>query len=277
MTRLRQGRTAALVMGAILLAGCSAGTTTSTPAGSSSPLASPSPAATAASGQLITASYEFGPPPGPIQPFRGVMDSQVQVYDGWVSMLIRLKNTGEEPVTFLNTLYDYEPLQLYEPLVRLEWADGTAASSTRRGRFFPTPAILQPGEEGIFLMGGQPVLEAGNGKLGDLVTHIKYCPTRGMDDVPGVPLTVSDLTWETSADGITTVRGVLQNTAGVRRFGAPTVGAYFTNASGDFLGAVVADNVGDPLAAGESRPFEISGPGVRTGDGISVEALAWIR
>jgi len=73
------------------------------------------------------------------------------------------------------------------------------------------------------------------------------------------------------------VRGVLQNTAGVRRFGAPTVGAYFTNASGDFLGAVVADNVGDPLAAGESRPFEISGPGVRTADGVSVQAVAWIR
>jgi hypothetical protein len=277
MTPLRQGRTAAVLVGSILLAGCGPGTTTPTPASSASPSISTAPSATAGSAQLVTASYEVGPPPGPVQPFRGVIDSQVQVYDGWVSMLVVLKNTGEEPVTFLNTLYDYEPLQLYEPLVRLEWSDGTAVSSSRRGRFFPTPAILQPGEEGIFLMGGQPVLEAGDGKLGDLVTHIKYCPTRGMDDVPGVPLTVSDLTWNTGSDGITTVTGVLHNSAGVRRFGAPTVGAYFTDSAGQFLGAVVADNVGDPLGADESRPFEISGPGVRAGEGVTIHALAWIR
>ena len=189
MTPARLRLPAFFVLGSLLLAACGSGPQPSAVPGSPA-AASPTPVGSAPAAQLLTATYEVGPPPGPVKPFRGEVESLVQVYDGWVSMLIRLRNTGEEPVTFLNTLYDYEPLQLYEPLVRLEWTDGTAASSSRRGRFFPTPAILQPGEEGIFLMGGQPLLDAGSGQLGDLVTHIKYCPTRGMDDVPGVPLEV---------------------------------------------------------------------------------------
>jgi hypothetical protein len=204
------------------------------------------------------------------------MTQDVQIYEGWVTMRFELRNTGEEPVTFLNTLYDYEPFQLYEPLVRLEWTDGTAASSARGGRFFPTPAILQPGEDAVYLMGATPVLEVGTGELGDLVTHIKYCPTRGMDDQPGLPLEVSDLEWET-VDGVTTVRGMLHETQDVRRLGTPTVGVEFIGPDGEFLGAVVDDGVGERMEPGESRPFEISGPGVRTEERPELRGWAWVR
>jgi hypothetical protein len=266
---------ALMLVAAVVLAGCSSaepGARSEAPSASavaSAPLPS-------AGGELVTARYEMGPPPGPVKPFRGEMTTDVQVYDGWVSMLIHLRNTGEEPVTFLNTLYDYEPLQLYEPLVRLEWGDGTAAASTRRGRFFPTPAILQPGEEGLFLLGGQPLLEPGNGELGDLVSHIKYCPSRGMDDQPGVPLEVSGLEWDTS-NGITTVRGKLNETQDVRRFGSPTLGVYFLDDAGNFLGAVVDDGVGAAMSPGEQRDFEISGPGVQADRIASAQAVAWVR
>jgi hypothetical protein len=205
------------------------------------------------------------------------MTQDVQVFQGWVTMRFELRNTGEEPVTFLNTLYDYEPFQLYEPLVRLEWSDGTAASSGRGGRFFPTPAILEPGEVGVYLVGATPVLEAGSGELGDLVTHIKYCPTRGMDDVPGLPLEVTDLEWETGPEGITTVRGTIHETQDVRRFGSPTVGVQFIGAGGEFLGAIVDDAVGGRMEPGESREFEISGPGVRSDGVVTLSAAAWVR
>jgi hypothetical protein len=258
----------------VLLAACESGR-----AGPSAGSAQPTPLATPTAGApaLLAASYEVGPPPGPVKPFRGVMEQDVQVYEGWVTMRIRMRNTGEEPITFLNTLYDYEPLQLYEPLVRLEWTDGTAASSGRRGRFFPTPAILQPGEQAVYLMGASPVLETGSGQLGDLVTHIKYCPTRGMEDTPGLPLEVSDLTWETDADGVTTVRGTIRETQKVRRFGSPTVGVEFIGPDGDFLGAIVDEAAGGRMDAGEERAFEISGPGVRTEGEFTLSAAAWVR
>ena len=258
----------------VILAACESGRP-----GPSAGSAPPTPLATPTAGApaLLTASYEVGPPPGPVKPFRGVMEQDVQIYQGWVTMRIRMRNTGEEPITFLNTLYDYEPLQLYEPLVRLEWTDGTAASSGRRGRFFPTPAILQPGEEAVYLMGASPVLERGSGELGDLVTHIKYCPTRGMEDTPGLPLEVSDLTWETGADGLTTVRGTIRETQDVRRFGSPTVGVEFIGPDGEFLGAIVDEAAGGRMEAGEERAFEISGPGVRTDVEITLSAAAWVR
>jgi hypothetical protein len=261
---------------ALLLAACGPagpgqpGTRSFSPA--PTPLATP----TAGAPQLLAATYEVGQRPGPVKPFRGEMTQDVQVFQGWVTMRFELRNTGEEPVTFLNTLYDYEPFQLYEPLVRLEWTDGTAASSGRGGRFFPTPAILEPGQVGVYLVGATPVLEAGNGELGDLVTHIKYCPTRGMDDQPGLPLEVTDLEWE-SEDGVTTVRGMLHETQDSRRFGRPTVGVEFIGPDGEFLGAIVDDGVGEPMQAGESRPFEISGPGVRADDAVELHGSAWVR
>jgi hypothetical protein len=125
-------------------------------------------------------------------------------------------------------------------------------------------------------MGGQRVLEVGDGQVGNLVTHIKYCPTRGMDDVPGVPLQVGDLEWEEN-DGITTVRGTITDSSNTRRFGRPSIGITFTDAAGDFVGAVVADDVGQPLAAGESRTFEISGPGVRADQVDGMSGVAWVR
>ena len=277
MIRPRRPAAVAITVLLGLLAACQSINQPSTSAGpggvaSATPVATPS----ADLAGLITARYEVGPPPGPVKPFRGDVIEDVQVYDGWVSMRFVMRNTGEEPITFLNTLYDYEPLQLYEPLVRLEWTDGTAAASGRHGRFFPTPAILQPGAEAVYLLGGQPVLEAGSGQLGDLVTHIRYCPTRGMDDVPGLPLEVSDLTWETS-DGITTVRGMLHQTSSDRRFGSPAIGVEFVGADGAFAGALVDDAVGERMDAGESRPFEISGPGIRAEGVVSVNAWAWVR
>jgi hypothetical protein len=260
----------------LFLAACQSGPPGASGPGADSPVPTPLATPTAGAPQLLAATYEVGPRPGPVKPFRGEMTQDVQVYEGWVTMRFELRNTGEEPVTFLNTLYDYEPFQLYEPLVRLEWTDGTAASSGRNGRFFPTPAILEPGQEAVYLMGATPILEAGSGELGDLVTHIKYCPTRGMDDQPGLPLEVTDLEWETE-NGVTTVRGILHETQDTRRFGRPTVGVEFIGPDGEFLGAIVDDGVGEPMEAGESRPFEISGPGVRTGDVAELRGSAWVR
>ncbi|HEX2195049.1 MAG TPA: hypothetical protein VHK63_08865 [Candidatus Limnocylindria bacterium] len=271
MTHRRRPPAAALAAVFVLLAGCGAGVP-----GASDPAATALATPSADLPRLLARTYEVGPRPGPVKPFRGEMVQDVQVYQGWVTMRFLLRNTGDEPVTFLNTLYDYEPLQLYEPLVRLEWTDGIAAVASRRGRFFPTPAILQPGQEAVYLMGAQPALEAGSGELGDLVTHIKYCPTRGMDDVPGVPLRVTDLEWETR-DGITTVRGVLHETQGSRRLGSPTVGVEFIGPNGEFLGAIVEDAVGERIEPGESRAFEISGPGVRARAAVELRGSAWIR
>ena len=216
---------------------------------------------------------EQGPAPGPVKPFRGEMHQEIRVVDGYLSMYFELDNTGTEPVTFLNTLYDYEPDQLYTPAVRLEWQQGGNAVYTRSGRFFPSPAILQPGEAGVYLMGGRPV--QGDGTPGDLVTHIKYCPTRGMDDVPSQPVAVDDLAWSTS-DGVTTVTGSLTQVDGPPRPATPTVGVAFFNSSGEFVGAVVEITVGAALEVGQARPFEIAGRGVLDADIATARAWAWV-
>jgi hypothetical protein len=202
------------------------------------------------------------------------MVQHVRIVDGYVSMYFELNNIGEEPVTFLNTLYDYEPNELYTPAVRLEWEGGQNLVYTRAGRFFPSPAILQPGESGVYLMGGQPA-QGGEGELGDLVTHIKFCPTRGMDDVPSAPIEVGDLAWST-ADGVTTVSGTLQQAQGAARPAAPTVGVAFFDEEGAFAGAVVAARASEPLDAGAATPFEISGRGVLGDEIASARAFAWV-
>ena len=213
-----------------------------------------------------------GPAPGPVKPFRGEMRQHIRVVDGYVSMYFELRNIGEEPVTFLNTLYDYEPQELYTPAVRLEWEEGGNLVYTRAGRFFPSPAILQAGETGAYLMGGQPA--QGSGTIGDLVTHIKYCPTRGMDDVPSVPLEVSDLAW-TSADGLTTVTGTLTQRRGAARPGRPTVGVAFFDADEAFLGAVVSARAADGIGLDEPVAFEISGRGVLADQIATARSFAW--
>jgi len=214
------------------------------------------------------------PAPGPVKPFRGEMVQQVYIAGGMVSMFFELDNVGEEPVTFLNTLYDYEPDQLYTPAVRLEWKEGGNAVYTRAGRFFPSPAIVQPGQKAVYIMGGQRV--TGAGSPADLVTHIKYCPTRGMDDVPAIPLRVSDLQW--TADGAhgVTVSGLLAETSGTRRNKAPTIGVAFFDASDALVGAVVATSSGGPVPANGSRPFALSGSGVDTAAAVRAVAYAFI-
>lgn len=229
--------------------------------------------ASMAPGEPVALTVEVGPRPGPIKPFRGEMTQQVRIADGYASMYFELRNTGEEPVTFLNTLYDYEPRQLYEPVVRLEWQEGGNAVYTRNGRFFPSPAILQPGETGYYLMGGEPI--AGSGTAGDLVSHIKYCPTRGMDDLPSLPLAVGDLAWEAAADGTVTVSGTL-TAGGTSRDRPPTVGVAFFDASDRFVGAVVEGSVGEAMEANASRSFELAGNGI---DGAAIaraEAYAYV-
>jgi hypothetical protein len=232
------------------------------------------PAAIPAALTAETARFEVPAAPGPVKPFRGESTQQVQVVDGYATMLFTLRNVGEEPVTFLNSLYDYEPKQLYEPMVRMSWKDGATALGTRQGRFFPSPAVLQPGEQGVYLMGGMKV--DGTGQIGSLDTHIKYCPTRGMDDVPSVPLEVSDLCWETH-DGLTTVRGTVRQPNGVRRYHAPTIGVAFFDAHGDFAGAVVDASAAEPLSDGRPHTFEISGRGVRSDAIATATGYAWMR
>lgn len=235
--------------------------------------ATPGVASRAPGAAPVSAKFTVPPPPGPLLPDRGEMIQEVQVVNGYASMLIRLRNIGSEPVTFLNTLYDYEPHQLYEPLVRVEWTGGAAAVGTRDGRFFPSPAVVPPGHQAVYLLAGVPV--SGSGQIGAVVSHIKFCPTRGMDDVPADVLTVSGLTWSTTG-GITTVHGTMTETAGSRRASTPTIGVAFFDASGAFVGGVVEHDVGARLEPKERRTFEISGPGVLAERIASASGWAWV-
>ncbi|HEY7847939.1 MAG TPA: hypothetical protein VIC83_07100 [Candidatus Limnocylindria bacterium] len=243
--------------------------------GACAPAAGPDVPSASPAAIVPDASLELsqGPNPGPIKPFRGEMRQHIRVVDGYVSMYFELRNIGEEPVTFLNTLYDYEPDQLYTPAVRLEWQEGGNLVQTRAGRFFPSPAILEPGATGAYLMGGQPA--QGNGTIGDLVTHIKYCPTRGMDDIPSVPVEVSDVDWS-NAEGLTTVTGTLTLAAGPARPASPTVGVAFFDAADAFVGAVVAASAGSALERDQPTAFEISGHGVLADQIASARAFAWV-
>jgi hypothetical protein len=221
----------------------------------------------------VSAKFVVPPPPGPVLPDRGEMTQEVQVVDGYASLLIRLRNIGREPVTFLNTLYDYEPHQLYEPSVRVEWTGGVTAVGTRSGRFFPSPAVVPPGQEAVYLMAGAQV--SGTGQIGGVVSHIKFCPTRGMDDVPADVLSVSGLTWSTRA-GITTVHGTITETAGSRRATPPTIGVAFFDAAGSFVGGVVEQDVGARVEPKERRTFEIRGRGVLADRIASATGWAWV-
>jgi hypothetical protein len=249
------GRRIHVVLLALLLAACA------TPPGADAPSPPASPAATGgATDEPIRLAIEVPPVPGPVKPFRGEASQQVYIRDGLVSMYFELRNVGDEPITWLNTLYDYEPQQLYTPVVQLEWQEGGRAVYTRAGRFFPSPAVIAPGESAVYLMGGQPV--QGEGTPGDLLTHIKYCPTRGMNDVPGIPVPVEDVAWKANADGTVTATGTLVESAGSRRLRSPQVGVAFFDAGGAFIGAVVSPSEGEALAANEHRAFAISGGGV---------------
>src|SRR5438093_337649 len=46
---------------------------------------------------------------GTPKPFSGRMTPHVLLVDGYVTMYMELDNTGSEPLTFINTLYDLEP------------------------------------------------------------------------------------------------------------------------------------------------------------------------
>jgi hypothetical protein len=252
---------AAVVLAAVLLAACSRTPAASPSAGASDPAA-------------VTLTYTVPTPAGPPQPWRGQITQYVHLAFGQATMYFELKNVGEQPVTFLNTLYDYEPTQLWEPVVRLEWDEGGNAVYTRAGRFFPSPAIVEVGTTAVYLMGSQPL--TGSGTPGALTAHIKDCPTRGMDDVPAALLEVSDLTWQPGAAGEVTVSGTVANGNTAERNQPPTIGIAFFDDAGTFVGAVVASNFDSPLAPGESRAFQVSGGGVSTADIATARAWAFV-
>jgi hypothetical protein len=207
------------------------------------------------------------------KPFSGRMTPQVLLVGGYVTMFMDLENTGSEPLTFLNTLYDIEPTRLYSPTVAFPWASGDTAVVTRAGRFFPSPAIVQPGQRAVYVMGG--MLAKGSGVLATPVANIKFCPTRGMDDVPSVPVGVKDLTWS-SAAGVTTVHGTLVESAGSRRVDPPVIGVAFFDKAGAFVGAVVDSRNGDRLAPGASRSFTMEGRGVDATRIFRAEGYAFV-
>ena len=70
-----------------------------------------------------------------------------------------------------------------------------------------------------------------------------------------------------------TIHGELVDAQTVERSRSPMVGVAFFDAEGAFLGSVVSAALGDPLAPGETRPFELTGGGVST-DQID-HATAW--
>ena len=239
----------------------------------SSSAAAPSSSPAAASPSLVPASPDASAPGATPKPFSGRMTPQVLLVDGYVTMYMDLENTGSEPLTFINTLYDIEPTKLYNPTVAFPWTTGGSAVVTRAGRFFPSPAIVQPGQRAAYVMGGMRA--NGNGQLDTPVANIKFCPTRGMDDVPSVPIQVKDLAW-TSGDGVTTVTGTLVETEGSRRVDPPIVGVAFFDKAGAFVGAVVDSRNGDRMQPNSSRPFTMAGHGV-DGSRISrAEAYAFV-
>lgn len=264
----RRGAPVVALAAVMILASCGA-----VPASSSMP-ASARPSASEAGAEPISLRFEIPSAPGPVKPFRGEMTQHVFLNGGQVSMYFELRNIGEEPITFLNTLYDYEPQQLYTPVVRLEWEQGGDAVYTRAGRFFPSPAVIAPGDSAVYIMGGQRI--AGSGTPGNLVTHIKYCPTRGMDDEEGIPVEVADVAWRDMGDGTVEVSGTLVEQAGSLRRHAPSIGVAFFDANGSFVGAVVNPADGDPLQAGERRAFSMRGAGVAFGEIAEARAYAVI-
>lgn len=251
---------AAWTFGPTARAAASAGPSSTAVASSPDPSASPNPDAAIPSTETA-------------KPFSGRMSHEVRLIDGYVTMYMALENTGTEPLTFINTLYDTEPDQLYTPTVAFPFTNGETAAVTRAGRFFPSPAIVQPGDRAVYLMGG--ILSKGTGELTAPVANIKFCPTRGMDDVPGVPLEVAGLSWS-STDGVTTVRGTLTETIGARRPSLPIVGVAFFDGADRFIGAIVETRAGDRLAPNSTRPFEIEGRGVAADEIVRAEAYAFI-
>jgi hypothetical protein len=234
--------------------------TTAAPSSSSVPAASPSSAAAIPSASSA-------------KPFSGRMSREVKLVDGYLTMYMSLENTGTEPLTFINTLYDTEPDQLYMPTVAFPFTSGQTAAVTRAGRFFPSPAIVQAGDQAVYLMGGVPA--KGTGQLAEPIANIKFCPTRGMDDIPGVPVEVNDLSWS-SGNGMTTVRGMLVETKGSQRSSLPTVGVAFFDKTDSFIGAIVGTRVGDRLEPNSTHPFEIEGRGVAADLIARAEAYAFI-
>jgi hypothetical protein len=203
----------------------------------------------------------------------------VQVVDGYASMYVSLQNRATEALTFINTLYDTEPDKLWTPQVTIPYAAGGNALVTRAGRFFPSPAIVPAGQDAVYIMGGQQLAMGqpsnGTAAFAKPVTNIKACLTRGMNDTPGVPLEVKDVSWSSSG-GVTTVRGTLVETEGSGRPSLPMVGVAFFDAAGGFLGAVVDPRGGDAMAPYSTQAFEISGRGVDTSRVARVEAHAVI-
>ena len=247
---------------------------TSPGASSSAPVSPPSASAGAPSSpSLPPLTPSFSAADATAKPFSGRMSPTVLLVDGYVTMYMDLENTGTEPLTFLNTLYDTEPTRLYAPTVAFPWTSGGAALVTRAGRFFPSPAIVQPGDRAIYVMGGMPA--KGTGDLAAPVANIKFCPTRGMNDVQSVPVKVQDIVWSTSG-GLTTVHGTLVEIEGSRRPDPPVVGVAFFDTAGAFVGAVVDSRVGDRLAPGSSRPFTIEGRGVDATRIFRAEAYAFV-
>jgi hypothetical protein len=237
----------------------------------SAPSAAPASPAAVAQSALPGASQAAAD--GSAKPFSGRMTPQVLLVGGYVTMYIELDNTGSEPLTFLNTLYDIEPDKLYNPTVAFPYESGETAVVTRAGRFFPSPAIIQPGQKAVYVMGG--IQARGTGVMATPVANIKFCPTRGMDDIPSVPIQVSDVLWSTSGD-VTTVRGTLAETEGSRRPDPPIVGIAFFDKAGAFVGAVVDSRNGDRMQPHSSRRFEMEGRGVDGARIFRAEAYAFV-
>jgi len=208
------------------------------------------------------------------KPYSGRMTPTTVLEDGYVSLFMELDNVGSEPLTFINTLYDIEPTKLYNPTVVFPWSNGETAVLTRQGRFFPSPAIVQPGQKAVYIMGGMPAKGSGTA-LAAPVANIKFCPTRGMDDVPSVPIQIKDLAWKTSG-GVTTVTGTLTETEGSRRPDPPVIGVAFFDQAGAFVGAVVDGRNGDRLAPNSSRAFSMEGRGVDSKRISRAEAYAFV-
>ena len=270
--------TAIAIAVTIALSGCAGATGVEgewtlgpTLAAASTPIAPASTPAAAPATPTLPARTS-GPDETP-KTFSGRMSPQVVLRDGYVSMYMDLENTGSEPLTFLNTLYDLEPTKLYEPVVVFPWTTGENAVYTRQGRFFPSPAQVEPGDRAVYVMGGMQA--NGSGELAAPVANIKFCPTRGMSDVPSVPVRVEDVTWS-SAGGVTTVTGVLVQPDGPQRVDPPSVGVAFFDAEGTFVGAVVEPRVGDRLEPGRAQPFSVEGRGVETERIVRLEAFAFV-
>jgi hypothetical protein len=104
------------------------------------------------------------------------MSPHALLHDGYVSLYMDLQNTGSEPLTFINTLYDTEPTKLYDPDGRLPVDRWVGRARDASGTVLPEPCDRGAGSARGVHAGRHGGERYGTARF--TVANIKFCPTR---------------------------------------------------------------------------------------------------